>query len=76
MLCQNPSKQSNGLEGIRTPDRSVKSRLLHLAELQAQKKKNDKVFNNYFSLSIFFSIFFINESATFDRYLAGMLLVI
>ena len=29
----------NGLGGIRTLDRSVKSRLLHLAELQAQKQE-------------------------------------
>jgi hypothetical protein len=30
----------NGLGGIRTLDRSVKSRLLHLAELQAQNKRD------------------------------------
>jgi hypothetical protein len=32
--------EESGLEGIRTPGQSVKSRLLCLAELQAQNKRD------------------------------------
>ena len=40
LSSKNSLRYENGLEGIRTPGRSVKSRLLHLAELQAQKLRN------------------------------------
>ena len=40
LLKQIPPREYDGLEGIRTPGQSVKSRLLYLAELQAQEEKH------------------------------------
>ena len=38
LCCLKSLRERSGLEGIRTPDQSVKSRLLFLAELQAQRR--------------------------------------
>ena len=52
-------KETSGLEGIRTPDRSVKSRLLHLAELQAQKQERGLYF--IYDIRLFFLAFLFSN---------------